>query len=1165
MKKLTKSILVMMMSLLAMISCTMFVTMNVKANQTANPLSSIAFNMTEGASVRVILKDDGSADKAQTGIRFQAKMSEADYKALPQDLDLVYGILVTTLENAKAYPITTGSVFGPKPVYTFDATDTSGAPKIVNVELDDLVPMDESKDGTVDYYYMQASMVNIKSNDKEFVGVAYLKSTNENDEYIYDVKSYDVANARSMAYVAQIEMENEDVDPRIKGALADTYLAGLSQDIEVAYSVKYDENRTMEDTITLNFPVGEPITTADVKTAFETAIVEEGFDVTNYTDGTHTLKVGGEDKTSAMIYANGKNVPAVTLNFTANKADDKVYSDIAGYYTTDGAGSVFLNADKSLVYNPDLGLTGTGVIEGCSYVLYADGVMSVTIGGNTSYGKYNAEDLKAILEINSVEHEYVSSVEAPASVYANLRGYYEDEGNTNYVVLNANGTLVKNLDKQGSYVVSYDKAAKGFVLTSAMLDGATESQVIDLSNVSVKVDGGVYALSTTKTLASEEDYKAFAKTYTGEISWSAMYGAGNLEEIKTKKYASTMGAAGDPEVKRELKYIFTEDGQLFHDGMQEHSGFKSNSTATGSGWNPIGLLQGAKNGSFILFERGEIIAKINEVVVLTNAEKTVKDVEATGSYSSTNKTLTLTIPGYRSWTNSFTLTQQEETSVESSLIDNGAYMTQLYADFTNGVAGAAATKTAYMLPTTFATGIGMAKPRFEFLPESNGTRKVQYLDSVHAPTTTWSLVPITETFGEVKLNYSLGSANEYWKMYYNYVNGVFVMRGSVSFFWDNIRVSPGYYHFFDMKPQTGWGYASYDTSIHELLGLPSMNRLVGEGTIETPATKTFENNVASITLENDGVGKIQNAQGYCAPQSGKATVNLGGEDKASTYSLVANSLTSGLIFIDLAETPSYQNERSLPENRYIQGEYNLVDGKYVITFNYKGQDFYLVDGGAGNVYKGKVSGTYACGNETLTLDIAKYGVEEVGGWSINAISANAGQITIDGESGTYAFENGTVKLVINGKVYVKAYGTIAELYAKYAGTYTATYNSTKTMSITLDASGNLTAVINGGTQKTGTYTFEIISGELSIVFDFELFNALGEIGVDSGYYSVKNAAQNNPDKLNAAGLPTQYRDTHLYNVYNYAIGTVNANGSFSVMFEGLSTSVINLVKQVAQA
>ena len=148
--------------------------------------------------------------------------------------------------------------------------------------------------------------------------------------------------------------------------------------------------------------------------------------------------------------------------------------------------------------------------------------------------------------------------------------------------------------------------------------------------------------------------------------------------------------------------------------------------------------------------------------------------------------------------------------------------------------------------------------------------------------------------------------------------------------------------------------------------------------------------------------------------------------------------------------------------------------------------------------------------------------------------AENGVITItaaDSElTGSYVISSDMVKLDFGSTVYLKQELTLSELYAKYAGTYTAEYNVNyhgvdidATMQLVLNLDGTLTATGTGefknlGTSaivdfytssttvfttidlghlgsvaNTGRYTFELVGDKVQIVLLFDVMSVNGQV------------------------------------------------------------------------
>ncbi len=155
-------------------------------NDTTVEVQTIDFNTTEGASIRL---------KTPTGIRFETKVSKADYDALvalygEQNVELGTYIMPRTM--------LVGTDFRS---YFADSSKTAGVDyvKIVNNGFANRETID-----TDGYYLYYGSLVNLQPNNycTDFFGIGYIKITDGGSEYIiyggYDMEKY----TRSIYYVA---------------------------------------------------------------------------------------------------------------------------------------------------------------------------------------------------------------------------------------------------------------------------------------------------------------------------------------------------------------------------------------------------------------------------------------------------------------------------------------------------------------------------------------------------------------------------------------------------------------------------------------------------------------------------------------------------------------------------------------------------------------------------------------------------------------------------------------------------------------------------------------------------------------------------------------------------------------------------------------------------
>ena len=148
------------------------------------------WEMVDGASVR-------TSDPA--GIRFSAKISEADYTTLTANgADVSFGMVIMPYSYVAEYG-DADTVFDADTKYTFSESDTTK----VRVLHDSVSELTTKKNG---YYYFNAALTNIaESNyEKEFYARAYYS---DGTNY-YFTPDNGTDNVRSVSYVAQKALED---------------------------------------------------------------------------------------------------------------------------------------------------------------------------------------------------------------------------------------------------------------------------------------------------------------------------------------------------------------------------------------------------------------------------------------------------------------------------------------------------------------------------------------------------------------------------------------------------------------------------------------------------------------------------------------------------------------------------------------------------------------------------------------------------------------------------------------------------------------------------------------------------------------------------------------------------------------------------------------------
>ena len=1140
MKKKTKSALISVLSLTAITMGTTAASLNyVPASASAdNVLTPIAFTVDDGASIRIGLEEDGSGSQKATayeknGIRFTARMEEAVYEGLTPEQNIVFGILVLPNDYIAQYgAVTTESVFGTdeKDVYTISESETDKI-RVAYVETKELK---EDKDGS---YYYNVSMVNLKpaNKDREFVAVPYLKTIDNLGEVIYDVKA--TGAPYSMAYTAQVEYAKDTTDAMIKTALYDNYIKDLTETVSVDVEYAYGETKK---TVTANvsLALGETLTTDKVKQALEE---NDEIDTSLYDFSGATLTVEGENVSETIVYANGKTHANIKLSYQASESEASVYDNLKGYYTTTDFGSIIFKSKNVAVYNADYGMSDTETVG--TYKFYKDGVATVTLGDTTYFGEYDNNNKTCNITVGNDTYVYGEAVEVPATVYAKMRGYYESTDGSS-AVINSDGSILVDLDKNGSYVVAYNAEEETFQMTATIIGGNTCTTNMEKSGNGYKltINDTAYLLSNEKTLANEETYQTFAKTYEGTFYYPVQIAAIN-GTAAGDNYYTTISSKGTG-VKTEKTYdstiSFSANGKVVYDGYDFYSSNPNMAYAGGAGAN---FILGTRYGSYVLFTDGTM--KVN-LPMMSNILKTgnttvsasTKDTIFPATYALDDKTVTLDASGVKYWED--TLVYKEKTQSSTAVFENEQALYDAFSNAQSGkseVTGVAGTFTAYRDNSTLFAADHVY---YKFY---NDKSLYVYCGSWNIKCH-YTLNPISDTFGTITFtDYVNSSAGHIKQAYYSYFDGFF--RLSTSLWLSNESLNHGAHNHFNFLYST-WDRPdnNYQTVLSTMF-----ETIAGEGgSVAAPASKTYSSSAATLTLYNDGVLKIPTSQSGFNVSGGKATIDFkdGNGQKNITYDLVMKDNTSGKIFFNMDETPGVYD--ATQPDLYADGEYYLWNGSYVISFTYAGKAYTLAVGGYEELInvKGSIAGNYIGSEGTLTLlntGVATYKNEECT-WSYNALSIANGTLTIETNEGSvvgeYQILKNSVKVTIAGRTYIKEY---TDLYTKYAGTYTANYTTTYIpvgattgtqitvpMTLVLNSDGTFTAWgvkfdgqsempstdyyelkswRNGqamyylpknhlGNEKTGTYGFTVVDGKLQIYLKFDCTS----VGFNNKSYNI---------------------------------------------------------------
>ena len=366
----------------------------------------------------------------------------------------------------------------------------------------------------------------------------------------------------------------------------------------------------------------------------------------------------------------------------------------------------------------------------------------------------------------------------------------------------------------------------------------------------------------------------------------------------------------------------------------------------------------------------------------------------------------------------------------------------------------------------------------------------------------YELTPITETYGKINMvvEASAGDADhtKTGEGYYSIgENGTYTLY--IHFDTEAIGCYVNL-----RRGQMDWAETQAGLTSYSIKS--AFNAMLGKGTIDAPVSKTFVGNGNELVLENDGLMQIETKKGI-VKNIGKGTYN--GNDL--TYTLIPLTTTHGIIVMHMSDTPVFNiNEAS----KIYTGTYTL-DGAYIrISCDFG----VLINEGVNlyNEYAGTYTASYTVGTKTYEMTLVLNNDGTFSGTGTDAPSVKNIRPTKDGSA--------TVK-----------------------------YN---TYPYSL-----------GPVNRLGTYKFEIIGGVVKIIFDFNVVYAdttvenvtLSGIDAKSGYCAKLIYGRYGGAIEKNYGVPQQYVNMHVFDVYDFASGTLGAN-SMSVLFDGFTSTPISLTK-----
>lgn len=888
MRKLTKNALIVVLALIAVLTCAIGLTFNstsVKTfaeesqeSSTVVDITTISeYSMVDGAKVRVDFDADGKTDYAKNGLMFLSRIDATTYNSVKDSV--VFGMLVLPTDYITTHgAVTTESVFGESAVYTLSADDTEKV-RIAFVEADPSVEgqmiLNEG------YYYLQASMTNLKAAnvDRDFSAFAYLKGVDSEGKTVYAVQ--EATTSKNMYDVALAEVSKENVAANVKVALLDCYVGEASQEEYENFAGSYTNAYTFNADKTMSYRENLYVSGKPANGTYK--LYKNGIALVTVGDQT---KVCSYDKENKTFTANGNTEAFVDTG--------AIYTAIAGDYRS-SAGLWNSSIQRFILANDGTfewkywNWTGTYKVEPITedfgriltYIKDAGG-NDLTHWGDASLGsvyysnfggkyklRFSNDDVNDKSSWGLARGQFVdwfltSDTFKTTQVFDALAGEYVDatvsktykDGEATLVLENDGGTFktANNVKYVGVAQFNGQDATYNVVATSATA-GKFFMDVSDTPSYYYSAEDKSRFVVGDYAIGSENITIEF--TYDGEdysFVWEAP------KEVDDSVYTAFAGKYTDT-------YVFNADKTVTNTNLTTYASTGRNTT---------------NSGTYVLLDDGSISITING--------ETTK-----GVYDSAN--------------GSFTVGNKTNTKVD---------MDVLYT----ALAGTDTSEYVLYSGTDVGTVFASASQGLRFYPYAKvDTDGYNATFQGYGWKFTYDLVPITETFGKIDAYITTNDANYDGKaigeLYYTYADGYMRLRlsgNAKTTAWSNLPLI-AYGHFIDLNRS---GDTFRTTSV--------FNQLAGEY-VDTTVSKTYTGDGQTLVLENDGVLKLSVVEGKNF-LGGKGILN----SSAITYNFIKISDTSGLIFIDMSDTPSYYYTAS-DTTRFVQGEYTINGDVITITFN----------------------------------------------------------------------------------------------------------------------------------------------------------------------------------------------------------------------------------------
>ena len=530
-----KKIVVFSITMFAVLLCCSIMTMQAKTVRAEG--TALTFSMSAGASARI--------DKECNGLRFaysftpdeydfiKARVASLNNDGKTYDYDTVeFGMLIAPVDYlVEGRELTEANVFGENAIYDWAVLnkDTNewvysggngvdgSKTRIINLTAEKL----NLVDGKYTYY---GSIINIldKNIAREFKGVGYVKLVKADVPTYYFATEND--NNRSIAYVAQRAIEDENVSADVKTILRTKYLDKVAN-VKSDYTVEhYFENEQGEYVL-------DPSKTQTMKDEFiGTTVNAVALTVADYTPNT----THADSVTSGVVYANNRLVLKVYYDNLNNDRNALLTAHIADN-TYNWAGK-----DNISFYSS----TCDAKIEG------NDGGIKINMTSTTS--EKSSLVVNSTLFAEAVEQGYTY-------VYFKLSSF--GLANTDHwPVAKSNGTVLTSENVSTTY---------GCILLSTLQSGETYN--LEFSNYN--------AYSSSYMILNE------LKFTMGAVVESENYAKRNYRAFWSSNQTIGFGATEITSTHVDANNILTISGKLLEAAVSNgYNTFTVTAKATYSGW-----------------------------------------------------------------------------------------------------------------------------------------------------------------------------------------------------------------------------------------------------------------------------------------------------------------------------------------------------------------------------------------------------------------------------------------------------------------------------------------------------------------------------------------------------------------------------------------------------